>query len=172
MDLAHGKPAAGLAPAPAGREAHIRRFVSRARVRAEETGGLHSVIEHALPAGVVAMPPHRHPSVAKTILVTAGELWVRLNGRDRRLRAGECVAIPAGAEHAFWTRGGDHAPCASFLTVASPGGLERYYEEVADLIGGGAIDIAKVLEASARHGVEVDMAGLLDLVERHAVHLA
>ena len=50
-------------PPTAPAEARIRRFVSRARVRAEETGGLHSVIEHTLPAGTVAMPPHRHPRV-------------------------------------------------------------------------------------------------------------
>lgn len=153
-------------------EARIRRFVSRPRVRAGETGGLHSVLEHALPPGIVAMPPHRHAAVAVTLWVTDGELWVRAGGRERALRPGDHATAAPGEWLAFWTRGGEGAPGAVFLAIAAPGGLERYYEEVAALVAAGPIDIDRVVETGARHGVEVDLPGLLDLIERYAVHLA
>jgi hypothetical protein len=54
--------------------------------------------------------------------------------------------------------------------------MERYFEEVAahvpPLGAGRGPDMSGVLGASARHGVEVDMASLYDLIGRHGLALA
>ena len=60
-----------------------------------------------------------------------------------------------------------------FLSIVAPGGLEEYYAEVAGYIPtGGKPDIDRVIEASTRYGIELDMLSLLDIIERHQVQLA
>jgi hypothetical protein len=57
--------------------------------------------------------------------------------------------------------------------VVAPGGLERYYAEVAAVVPvRGKPDIEAVLAASARFGIELDMLSLYDIIERHQVQLA
>lgn len=162
-----------FAPPGAGSEARIRRFRTRVQLRAEASHDAASVLEHVLDAGCIAMPEHRHPGVAEVLHVLDGTLVVRLGADERTAPAGSSVVIPPGAWHTMWAPAGAPSP-ARFLAVFAPGGMERYYEEIASHVRtvDARPDMAGVLAAAAHHGVEVDMLSLYDLIERHGLSLA
>jgi quercetin dioxygenase-like cupin family protein len=148
----------------------IRNFAGQIRVRAAQTGGALTVVEHTLPAGMIAMPLHTHTHETETSYVISGTLWVQLGKRVSRIGVGESVVKPSGVPHTFWNEG--DAP-VRFLEMSTPGGLERWYEEIAAVIPArGEIEVGKVLEISRRFGIDFDMESLLDIMERHAVLLA
>lgn len=164
-----------IAAPGAGTTASIRRFHTTVRIRAEASGGAASVLEHALEPGCIAMPVHRHAGTTEVLHVLRGTLVLWLDGEIVRAVAGTSVVVPAGMPHTFWVD--VDAPAATrVLAVLSPGGLERYYEEVAvhatPPAGARGPNMPEVLAASARHGVEVDMASLYDLIGRHGLSLA
>lgn len=47
----------------------------------------------------LSTPPHTHPT-ANYVMVTAGVLYLTLDGIERPVHPGEWCSIPAGAEHA------------------------------------------------------------------------
>ena len=161
-----------FAPPDAGTEARIRRFGTRVRVRAEASHAAATVLEHTLAAGCIAMPVHRHPGVTEVLHVLDGTLVVRLGADERSAPAGTSVVVPPGAWHTFWVAADATGP-ARVLAVVAPGGMERYYEDVAaQLDEADRPDMLGVRAASERHGIEVDMASLWDLVDRHGLALA
>jgi quercetin dioxygenase-like cupin family protein len=170
--------AALFAPPGAGTAAPIRRFRTTVRVGSEASGGAAAVLEHALEPGCVAMPLHRHAAATEVLHVLAGALTVHIGGDARVATAGTSVVIPAGAWHTFWVGPDEPAP-ARFLAVVAPAGLDRYYAEVSTHVpargatsAGEPPDISAVLAASGRHGVEIDLLSLYDLIERHGLELA
>ena len=155
----------------AGQPAHIRSFETRIRAPGELSGGALAVLEHRLPPGALAMPRHSH-AAAEALTVVSGELTVEIGREVRLLRSGESVVVPPAASHTFWVSVDAPRP-ASFIAVVAPAGLERYYADVARaILDGGQPDMAAVHAAGARHGVEVDMDSLFELVERHTLQLS
>ena len=149
-----------------------RRFGTVVRVRSEASGGAASVLEHTLEPGCVAMPLHRHAATTEVLHILNGTLTVLVRGDLRPAGAGTSVVIPPGEWHTFWVAP-DENDATRFLAIVAPGGLERYYEEVAaNIPKRGAPDIDAILATSVRHGVEVDMLSLYDLIERHGLTLA
>jgi quercetin dioxygenase-like cupin family protein len=148
----------------------IRNFAGRLRVRAQETGGALTVVEHELPPGFIAMPLHTHRHETETTWVLSGTLWVRLGKRVTRLSAEESMVKPPGIPHTYWNEGTDPA---RFLDMVTPGGLERWYEEIASLVpASGRVDVDRVLEISRGYGLEFEMDSLVDIMSRHEVRLA
>lgn len=148
----------------------VRSFSAAVRAGSAQTGGQHTVVEHELPPGRIAMPLHRHERETETTYVLEGVLSVQLGKRVFRAGAGSCIVKPAGIFHTYWNEG--ERP-ARFLDVISPGGLEAFYEEIAAAIPpSGVVDIARVLEISRGYGIEFDMDSLMDIMERHHVQLS
>jgi len=148
----------------------VRSFSAAVRAGSAQTGGLHTVVEHVLPPGRIAMPLHRHERETETTYVLEGTLSVQLGKRVFQAGAGSCIVKPAGVFHTYWNE--DERP-ARFLDVISPGGLEAFYEEIAAAIpASGVVDVARVLEISRKYGIEFDMESLGDIMERHQVQLS
>ena len=171
-----------IVPPGSGSVARIRNFMTVAKVRSEDTGGLYSVLEHTLAPGYVAMPVHRHVREAKTLYVIEGTATLLLDKRVFVASAGTTVHLPVGTPHTFWNvrpeammerDGKGTGETLRLLAVFAPGGLERYYAAVAALVPtGGTPDMPAILAVSAAHGVEVEMLSLLDIIEHHHVELA
>jgi quercetin dioxygenase-like cupin family protein len=158
------------APGASAGTVPIRNFWGKIRVRAAETGGGLTVVEHLLPAGYIAMPLHTHMRETETSVVLEGTLWVQVGRRVHRVEAGETIVKPAGAAHTYWNEG---TRPARFLDLLTPGGLEEWYEELSALIPTrGEVEIGRVLEISRRHGLEFEMDSLMDIMSRHEVVLA
>lgn len=156
--------------APATGTVSIRNFAGQVRVRAEQTGGGLTVVEHTLPPGFIAMPLHVHQRESETTWVLGGTLWVQVGKRVHRVGAGESIVKPAGVPHTYWNEGREPA---RFLEMITPGGLEAWYEEIASIVPlRGEVEISRVLEVSRRYGIEFDMESLVDIMSRHPVHLA
>ena len=154
----------------AGVAAAIRRFGTLVKVAAGDTGGRYSVLEHALEPETLAMPMHRHLRETKTFYAVEGSLTVQIGTDVFVAMPGASLVIPAGTMHTMWN---ETERRVRFLSIVAPGGLERYYAEVATLIRpAGKPDIDAVLATSERYGIELDMLSLLDILERHQVQLA
>ena len=163
-------PAFSYSPPGHGAPVPIRRFRTLVKVPAADTGRRYSLLEHALDPETLAMPMHRHRDETKTFYVIEGALTVQIEREVFVVTSGGSLVVPAGTMHTMWNESDRHV---RFLSVVAPGGLEEYYAEVASYIPtGGKPDMDRVLEASARFGIELDMLSLLDIMERHQVQLA
>lgn len=157
-------------PPGEGVRAPIRRFGTLVKVRAEDTDGRYSVLEHALEPETLAMPMHRHRAEMKTLYALEGSLTVQIGAEVFIAMPGASLVVPAGTMHTMWN---ETERRVRFMSIVAPGGLERYFEEVAAVVPvRGKPDIEAVFAASARHGIELDMLSLFDIIERHHVQLA
>jgi len=161
-----------VGPPGAGADASIRRFHTRVRVPSAASGDAACVLEHALPPGCVALPMHRHPA-SEVVHVLTGTLRLEIGTASHALAAGTSAVIPPGTWHTYWTHL-DEPSTVRFLAVCAPGGMDRYYADVASRIprAGAIPDINEVRAVGDGHGVEVDMLSLYDLVERYGVELS
>src|SRR5215210_4472070 len=112
----------------AGVPAAIRRFGTLVKVHADDTGGQYSVLEHALEPETLAMPMHRHRLETKTFYAIEGRVTVQIDTEVFIATPGASLVIPAGTMHTMWN---ETERRVRFLAIVAPGGLERYYEEVA-----------------------------------------
>ncbi len=124
-------PAAALlrAPGSPGLVPHVGVSV-HALVLAGETGGAWSLVDYTMPPGFAGPPPHRHAHTTEAYYCVAGEVAFTLDGRAVTLAAGEAAVVPPGVAHAFANPG--DAP-ARLLVWLTPGGFERYFDDVAAL---------------------------------------
>jgi mannose-6-phosphate isomerase-like protein (cupin superfamily) len=131
---------------------------------AEETGGGFSLVEHPMPPRALAAPLHRHANEDEYSYVLEGRMGADLGGEVVHAEAGDLVFKPRGQWHAFWNAGDE--PCR-ILEIISPGGFERYFEELVDL--GARPTPEAVSEIAARYGLEFDMASISVLCKRHGL---
>jgi quercetin dioxygenase-like cupin family protein len=102
-------------------------FATRVLVRSEESGGEVAVVENTVPGGWPGTPLHHH-AFDEAFYVVDGELTFQAGEEIVTRRAGELQFAPGGAHHAVANRG-DAA--ARYLLVCTPGGFERYFDELA-----------------------------------------
>jgi mannose-6-phosphate isomerase-like protein (cupin superfamily) len=98
----------------------------------EATGGRYSLVEYYAAPNFQGPPPHIHPDVEEAFYILEGEFAIRLGVDTIRAPVGTFVLIPRGTIHTF-SNPGDQP--ARFLVIVSPGGFERYFEELAPLVG-------------------------------------
>lgn len=154
-----------------GTPAHIRRFSTWIQVTGEHTDGSVAVMEHELEQGTLAMPMHRHQA-SEVLHVLSGLLVVQIDSAVHQVRSSSSIVIPPDRMHTFWV-GPDESTPARFLAIVSPAGMEKYYEDVSKHVPRrGAPEMEGVLAAGQRHGVEVDLDSIYDLVEKHTIQLS
>jgi quercetin dioxygenase-like cupin family protein len=100
------------------------------RVRVVVADGAATLLELELQPGAGA-GFHTHTREDETIAVLAGRLTVD-DGSRRELGVGEAIVLPRGTRHAFANQGDEPARAHVFC---SPGGLERFFREVAAATG-------------------------------------
>ena len=111
----------------------------RLLVAHEAATALELVLEPGAGAG-----SHAHTREDETIAVLAGRIVVD-DGVSRELAAGDAIVLPRGTRHAFANEGEEPARA---LVFCSPGGLERFFRDVAR-----ATSDADVAAAAARAGL-------------------
>jgi steroid delta-isomerase-like uncharacterized protein len=106
-----------------------------------------------MPVGF-SSPYHTHTREDESFYVLDGEMAFVVDGEWHRAKAGSFVFGPRNLAHGFKVLG--NRP-ARMLLLASPGGFERFVLELAEPLGtpAGPPDMAKVMEAAARFGMEV-----------------
>lgn len=101
------------------------------RLRREDTGGQLGLIEQVVPGGYPGPALHVHPEFDETFYVVDGTLAFRVGDHAYEAGPGTVAFVPRGTPHTFANAGEE--PARSFVLV-TPGGFERYFEALIDLI--------------------------------------
>ena len=147
-----------------GKAGHLGGIGVRFMAWAAETGGGFSLVEHPMAPRALAAPLHRHAHEDEYSDVPEGRMGADLGGEVVYAEPGDLVFKPRGQWHAFWNAGDERC---RILEVISPGGFERYFEELVDLRARPTPEA--VAEIAARYGLEFDMASVPVLCERHGL---
>lgn len=97
----------------------------------EETGGNYGLVEYTAGPDFQGPAAHIHPAMEEGFYVLEGEFTIQLGDSQVAAPAGTFVLIPRGLAHTFWNSG---KSAAKFLLIASPGGFERYFEELVPMV--------------------------------------
>lgn len=116
---------------------------ARVHVTGAQSGGAFTLITDTAPPGW-SLPPHRHARESETIHVTAGALWLDIEGKRRELAAASTAFVPRGILHSGGTLG--DAPVER-VVIFSPAGMEDFFTQLTELS-----DPDAMLELAARHG--------------------
>src|SRR5687768_15055466 len=120
------------------------------KVSSEQTGDAYTILELTLQPGQGA-PPHVHRREDEVFLVIEGTCEVGSPGATSLAQVGTVAVFPRGIEHLFRNPG--DAPCRVMIT-AIPGGLDRYFEVLAEIKAGDPDVAQKVNEINARFEIE------------------
>ena len=148
----------------AGKAGHLGGIGVRFMAWAAETGGGFSLVEHPIAPRALAAPLHRHTHEDEYSYVLEGRMGADLGGEVVYAGPGDLVFKPRRQWHTFWNAGDE--PCR-ILEIISPGGFERYFEELVELRERPTPEA--VGEIAARYGLEFDMASVPALCERHGL---
>ncbi len=100
-------------------------------IGAGDTGGSLSMLEVTVPPRTL-VKPHTHTREDEFTLVLEGSVGVRLgDDTTEDLGAGSWLVKPRSIPHALWNA--TDAP-SRILEVVVPGGLERYFEQIAPVL--------------------------------------
>jgi quercetin dioxygenase-like cupin family protein len=135
----------------------------------DATNGLVSVIEQTLAPRALGAPVHTHRREDEYSLVLEGTLGVELDGDVLHAPAGSVVLKPRGVPHAVWNAG--DAP-ARFLELIVPGGFERYFVELGDVLAPpGPPDLGALAAVAARYDIEMEPGSIPRLAREHGLDL-
>jgi quercetin dioxygenase-like cupin family protein/catechol 2,3-dioxygenase-like lactoylglutathione lyase family enzyme len=95
-------------------------------ITGEQTGGAFFMAEVLVPPGG-GTPPHIHHREEETFYLQQGTLTIQVGGKTLHASPGDFVQLPRGIAHCFQNTGNVDA---KFLMVATPAGLEKFFEEV------------------------------------------
>jgi mannose-6-phosphate isomerase-like protein (cupin superfamily) len=123
---------------------------ARFMVWSEESGGGFSLVEHPIPPRALCAPLHRHSREDEYSFVVEGKMGAQLGEDVVFADVGDLVFKPRGQWHTFWNAG--DTPCR-ILEIISPGGFERFCDEIAS----GTLPPDG---AGARYGLELDVASV------------
>lgn len=88
---------------------------------------------------------HIHPAFDETFYVLDGTLAFRLGDNTRDVSSGTVAFVPRGTAHTFANPGDQPA---RILVLVTPGGFERYFEElIASINAGDGVPAAEELAA-------------------------
>ena len=138
----------------------------RILLRAEETAGAFGLTEQPLEPGALAGPLHSHANETSFFYVVEGRVGIQVGDWVVSAEPRSTVSVPPGTRHTFWNPG--DVP-ARVLELFTPAGFERWFEELAGLIGE-APDLDAVVASARRYGTEMDFDTLPGLMERHGLH--
>jgi quercetin dioxygenase-like cupin family protein len=147
-----------------GERADFPRLGTRFIVRSDQTDGRFALIEHTIPPRALAAPVHTHQNEDEYSYVLAGRMGAMVGDEVVEAGPGELVNKPRGIPHAFWNAGDDEV---RLLELISPGGFDRYFDDMAPILAaGGAPDFEALAAVQARYGLTMDRESIGPLTER------
>ncbi|MCF6523631.1 cupin domain-containing protein [Streptomyces sp. JJ36] len=140
------------------------------RVWAEETGDRFAVVEHPIEPGRL-IPPHMHTHEDEFSYVLQGRVGARVGDQEATAGPGSYLVKPRGIPHTFWNAGPEPA---RILEIISPGGFERYFAELGDVVESGAAPEEFLRERAAlgeKYGLSYAEEWVPELTERYGLRL-
>jgi mannose-6-phosphate isomerase-like protein (cupin superfamily) len=139
---------------------------ARFMVSSEEAGGGFSLLEHPMSPRVLGAPLHRHTLEDEYSFVLQGKVGALLGDEVLVGNPGDLIFKPRNQWHTFWNAGDEPA---RMLEIISPGGFERFFEELSDL--GGVTQIAPevLADLASRYKLEMQPDSVPGLLERFSL---
>jgi mannose-6-phosphate isomerase-like protein (cupin superfamily) len=150
-----------------GKSVDLLAIGARMMAWTEETGGGFSMVEHPMPPRTLAAPVHIHTREDEYSFVLEGRMGALLGGEIVYAEAGDFVFKPRDQWHTFWTAGDEPT---RILEIISPGGFERFFEELGELTASPDFSPEKVEELGERYGHYFDFERTFELVEEQGLH--
>jgi quercetin dioxygenase-like cupin family protein len=123
-----------------------------AKLTNDDTDGTVAIFYQNVPP-MSGPPLHRHSREDEWFYVLEGQITMQVDGQQTIVRAGGSAFAPRGTVHTFHNFG--PAP-ARHLVMVTPGGFQRFFEELALLNRGlPAPDLARVEQLMNEYGVEL-----------------
>lgn len=94
-------------------------------ITGEQSSGAFFMAEVAVPPGA-GNPPHIHHREEESFYLQQGTLTIHVGGKTQTALPGDFICLPRGVPHSFQNTGNVEA---RFLLVATPAGLEKFFEE-------------------------------------------
>ncbi|MEK7571182.1 MAG: cupin domain-containing protein [Patescibacteria group bacterium] len=116
------------------------------KVRSEHTSGVMSVVEETLPPKTL-VPPHVHKNDV-WVYVQSGEIGVLIGETIKSARKGQWALKPRNIQHSMWNPG---LVPAVVIEVLTPGGTEKWFEEITALKEGDSNGFDRACE---KHGIK------------------
>lgn len=133
------------------------------------TGGQFAIVEHPIAPGILAGPVHTHHNEDEASYVLEGEIMAQIGDELIEASAGTLIYKPRGLPHTFWNQS---AAPARILEIISPGGFEKYFEELAAMVGpDGPPDIPRLMALAQKYALELDMSSVSAISQKHHVIL-
>lgn len=120
------------------------------RLRAEESGGVQSIIEEQLPPGKRS-PPHAIRQDA-TLYLLEGAITLTRNGVSVPMQVGDAQFIAQGVTRNIMNTG---TADARLLVIVTPGGYERFLEDLSAAGSRLTEEPRLAAEIATRHGIEL-----------------
>ena len=135
----------------------------RIRTHGDDTSGRLSIIEF-IERPLSKPPPFTRHGFVEVFSVQQGVFRFQFMGKAGfDARAGDVITVPSWMPHTFWNRSREEA---RVLTICSPSGLERFFEESDRLISGHDKDPQfegqfenQMAELRYQYGLEIVSAG-------------
>ena len=134
-----------------------------------ESGGGFSLVEHPMPPRKLAAPLHRHSREDEYSYVLEGRMGADLGGEIVEAGPGDLVFKPRDQWHSFWNAGDEPA---RILEIISPAGFEQYFRDLTEVLPSdpdAERDFEAIAAVAARYGLELDLASVPALCERHGL---
>jgi quercetin dioxygenase-like cupin family protein len=137
------------------------------KVMSDRTGGVLAVNEHALDMRRL-IPPHRHEHEDEFSYVLEGTVGARIGDDELEAEPGSYIIAPRGLFHAYWN---PTAQPVRFLTMITPGGFERFFEEFHQAFEDEDPDViaTRRRQLGSEYGLEYEPAWIPGLHDRYGV---
>ena len=149
-----------------GKFADIQSIGVRFMAWTEETGGGFSLVEHPMPPRGLAAPLHKHSREDEYSFVLEGRMGALLGEDTVFAEVGDFVFKPREQWHTFWNAGDESC---RILEIISPGGFERFFDELGALMSSPDFDPSKLAELAPRYGIEFDPESVPRICEEHGL---
>jgi quercetin dioxygenase-like cupin family protein len=123
------------------------------RLESANTDGRLAVLEVTIPPRTL-VKPHQHSKEDEFSLILSGRVGARIGDTFyEEIAAGSSIVKPRDVPHAMWNVTDEPA---RILEIVMPGGLERYFEEVAPVLAQhGPEWTQRFYELAARYGLTI-----------------
>jgi mannose-6-phosphate isomerase-like protein (cupin superfamily) len=132
----------------------------------EETGGGFSLIEHPIPPRTLVAPLHKHSREDEYSYVLEGRMGALLGEDIVYADVGDFAFKPRDQWHTFWNAG--DGPCR-ILEIISPGGFERFFDELAAAMAAPDFEPSQLGAIGARYGLEFEPESIPRLCAEHGL---
>lgn len=142
-----------VVPAGGGDNLNVLGTLVQCKVSSDETGGAYSVIEATVPPKG-GPPAHIHGNEDEIFYVVEGEFEIRCGDQTFNATKGALAVLPRGIPHTFRNTG---TRDGKLLTTITPGGFEKFFEDVDREITTIPPDVEKLKAIARRYNAEFQL---------------